>query len=70
MEDRVRNLEITVAVMGTQLSDMKEAIERNTEAQQQVALALAAVKDGKAVLVGVGLALGSIISMLISWFKG
>ena len=70
MEDRVRNLEITVAVMGTQLSDMKEAIERNTEAQQQVALALAAVKGGKAVLVGVGLALGSIISMLISWFKG
>lgn len=70
MEDRVRDLELSVAVIKSEMSALKDAVEKNTEAQQQVALALAGFKGGKAVLLSVGIAVFSVIGLLVSWLKG
>lgn len=70
MEERVRNVELAVAVMKSEMASLKEAVEKNTAAQREVALALASLKGGKAVLVSIAIGATSLVGLLISWFKG
>jgi hypothetical protein len=70
MEDRIRGLEVSVAVIQNELSGLKEAVEKNTLAQQQVALALASLRGGKAVMVSMAVAAVSLAGLLLSWLKG
>lgn len=70
MEERVHGLEIKVAVMEERIAGLISAVDKNTAAQEKVALAIASLRGGKAVIFGISVVLGSVASMLISWFKG
>lgn len=70
VDERIRNLEITVAIIKHELASLTKAVEENTTAQKQVAEAMATIKGGKAVLVSIVITVFSLITLAVSWIKG
>jgi hypothetical protein len=69
MEDRVRDVEVKVAVIETQMEVMTSALKENTAAINGFNDTLNKFKGGSAVLIGAAMFIGSILTIVISWFK-
>ena len=69
VDERLRNLEITVAVIKHEMASLTSAVEANTTAQNRVAESMAQLKGAKVVIISIVIAIFSLVTLAVSWFK-
>lgn len=70
MEDRVRELEISVAVIKTEMKSLTDAVAANTAAAERLAVVLSGIKGAKATIAVIALIIVSLADFAMRFWKG